>query len=71
MNIKVKFNTDDFIENMKNVNIACNNLAKAMAKYMAKNKYKILKELIEERGWPHLYNQNNSTGIKFWYKVKK
>jgi hypothetical protein len=48
MNIKVKFNTDDFFKYMKNVKIACDNFEKAMAKYMAKNKYKILKELIEE-----------------------
>ena len=28
-------------------------------------------ELIEKRGWQHLYNQNNSTSIKFWYEVKR
>ena len=48
MNIKVKFNTDDFFKYMKNVKIACDNFEKSMAKYIAKNKYKILKELIEE-----------------------
>jgi hypothetical protein len=25
-------------------------------------------ELIEQKGWLHLYNQNNSTTIKFWYE---
>lgn len=48
MNIKVKFNTDDFIENMKNVKIACDNFTRAVAKYIYKNRFKILKELIEE-----------------------
>jgi len=28
-------------------------------------------ELIEQKGWQHLYNQNNSTGIKFWCEVKR
>lgn len=44
MSTKIDFNTDDFFKYMKNVKIACDNFKKAMAK----NKYKILKELIEE-----------------------
>ena len=48
MSIKINFNTDDIFEYMKNVKIACDNFSKAMAKYMYKNRYKILKELIEE-----------------------
>ena len=48
MSIQVDFNTDDIFEYMKNVKIACDNFEKAMAKYIAKNKYKILKELVEE-----------------------
>jgi len=45
---KVNFNTDNIFEYMKNVLIAFDNFREAMAKYMAKNKYKILKELFEE-----------------------
>lgn len=48
MSVKVNFNTDNIFEYMKNVRIACDNLEKAIAKYIAKNKYKILKELIKE-----------------------
>lgn len=48
MSTKVDFNSDDFVEYMKSVKIACDNLSKAVAKYMYKNRYKILKELIEE-----------------------
>lgn len=48
MSIKVDFDAGYFVEYMKKVNIACNNFAKAMAEYVAKNKYKILKELVEE-----------------------
>ncbi len=48
MSIKVDFNADDFVEYMKNAEIACDNLEKTIAKYITKNKYKILKELVEE-----------------------
>ena len=48
MSVKVDFNTDDIFVYMKNVKIACDNFTKAMAKYMYKNRYKILKELVEE-----------------------
>lgn len=48
MSIKIDFNTDDFFKYMKNVKIACDNLERAIAKYIAKNKHKIIKELIEE-----------------------
>lgn len=48
MKEKVNFNTDNFFEYMKNINIACDNFSKAVAKYMYENRYKILKELIEE-----------------------
>lgn len=48
MSIKVDFNADYLVEDMKKVKIACDNFAKAMAEYVAKNKYKILKELVEE-----------------------
>ena len=41
-------NNDDFVEYMNNVKNACDNFSKAMVKYMYKNRYKILKELIEE-----------------------
>jgi hypothetical protein len=48
MSVKVDFDADYLVEDMNKVKIACDNFAKAMAKYVAKNKYKILKELIEE-----------------------
>ena len=48
MSIKVDFNTDDIFEYMKNVKVACDNFTRAVARYMYKNRFKILKELIEE-----------------------
>ncbi len=58
MRVKVDFNTDDIFEYMKNVRIACDNFTKAVAKYMYKNRYKILKELVEEN--------NKRMGGKKW-----
>lgn len=47
MNVFINKNKE-YLKIMKNVKIACDNFEKAMAKYIAKNKYKILKELVEE-----------------------
>lgn len=48
--MSIEFNIDckEFIQRMKNVKIACDNLEKAIAKYVAKNKHQIFRELIEE-----------------------
>jgi len=48
MSIKFDFNTDDIFEYMKNVKIACDNFTKTVAECMYKNRFKILKELIDE-----------------------
>lgn len=48
MSVKVDFNTDDIFEYMRNVKVACDNFTRAVAKYIYKNRFKILKELIEE-----------------------
>lgn len=61
MGIKVDFNADYLIEDMKKVKIACDNFAKSMGEYIAKNKYKILKELIEQNNklMENKKNENN------------
>ena len=43
---------------MKNLKIACDNLEKVIAKYIAKNKYQIFRELIKEN--------NKRMGGKKW-----
>ena len=48
MSVKVNFNTDEFIERMKKFKKACDKLDKAIAKYVVKHKYEIIKILFEE-----------------------
>ena len=48
MSIEFNIDCEEFIQRMKNVKIACDDLGKVIAKYIAKNKYQIFRELIEE-----------------------